>query len=128
MIPMGDQTDSLQLRRDLRARIGRVRRQIDQRLGVVRSSGARLSIWRDYVVRSPLWALLAALIAGLSLASGLRGRKRDEKDGPPFPAEEACRFACWVFEKLRSRFHSPAPATGPNPRPAEAGGGEHGGT
>jgi hypothetical protein len=128
MISICGQTDSLQRRRDLRARIGRVRRRIDHRLGLVRSRGAELRVWRDYVVRSPLVALLAALMVGLSLAAGLRGRKAGEKDGLSFPAEEAYRFARWVFGKLWSRFHSTAAATGRDPRPAEAEGGEHGGT
>ena len=127
MIFPGGQTDSLQLRRDLRVRIGRVRRRIDQRLGRVRSSGAGLNAWRDYVVRSPLLGLLAALMVGLSLASDLRGRKPGERDEAFFPAEEAYRFARWVFGKIWSRFHSAA-ASGPNPRPAEAEGGEHGRT
>jgi hypothetical protein len=127
MISMGGQTDSLQLRRDLRVRIGRVRRRIDQRLGLVRSSGAGWSAWRDRVVRSPLLALLAALMFGLSLASGLRGRKADAKGGPSFPVEEAYRLARWAWGRLRSHFHSTAAAK-PDPRPAEAEGGEHGGT
>jgi hypothetical protein len=121
------QADSLQLRRDLRARIGRVRRRIDQRLGRVRSSGARFSAWRHEVLRSPLLALLAALMFGLSLASGLRGRKAEEKDRLTFPAEEAYRLACWALGKLWSRFHSTA-AAGSGPPPAQAEGGEHGGT
>ena len=128
MISLCGQADSRQLRRDLRARIGRVRRRIDQRLGLVRANGARSSAWRHDVLRSPLLALLAALMVGLSLASGLRGRKANEKDGPSFPIEEAYRLAHWVLGKLWSRFHSSAAAAGPDQPPAEAQGGEHGGT
>ena len=127
MISHCGQADSPQLRRDLRARIGRVRRRIDQRLGLVRSSGARLSAWRHYVVRSPLLTLLAAVLVGLSLAFGLRGRKADEKDGLSLPIEDLYRVARWVLGKLWSRFHSTA-AAGSGPPPAEAEGGEHGGT
>jgi hypothetical protein len=124
---MGGQTGSLQVRRDLRARIGRVRRRIDQRLGRVRSSGARLIAWRDYAVRSPLLAMLAALLAGLSLVAGFRGRKAEKKDERSFPIAEAFGLARWVLAKLWSHFHSTA-ATKPSPRQAEAEGGEHGGT
>jgi hypothetical protein len=127
MISMSSQRDSQQLRRDLRARIARVRRRIDQRLGVVRSSRARWNAWREHAVRSPLLALLAAVTAGLSLASIFRGRKTEKKDGPCFPADDAFRLARWAIGKLWFRFRSRA-ATGSDPRPAEAEGGEHGGT
>ena len=127
MISTSGQTDSRQFRRDLRARIGRLRRRIDQRLGLVRSSQARLSAWREHLVHSPLAALLAAVAAGLALISGLRGRKASRQEGTPFPAEEALRFARWLIGRLWSRFHGTADARS-EPRPAEAEGGTHGGT
>jgi hypothetical protein len=127
MIALSGQTNSRQLRRDLRARIGRLRRRIDQRLGLVHSSQARLSVWREQIVRSPLAALLAAVAAGLALVSGLRGRKANGQNGTPFPAEEALRFARWLIGRLWSRFHGTADAPSES-RPTEAEGGAHGGT
>jgi hypothetical protein len=72
--------------------------------------------------------LLAAVLVGLSLAFGLRGRKADEKDGLSLPIEDLYRVARWVLGKLWSRFHSAAAASGSDLPPTAAEGGEHGRT
>jgi hypothetical protein len=58
--------------RQLRLRIGRLRRRIDRRLGAVGREGRRLVSWRTYVRRYPVYSLLAALGIGLTFARGLR--------------------------------------------------------
>jgi hypothetical protein len=63
------------VKRQLRQRIGRLRRRIDNRL---RSSGRqarRLTSWRTYVTQYPGSAIMAALGAGLALSAGLSGRR-----------------------------------------------------
>lgn len=62
----------LRRKRELRLRIGRARRRIDNRLGAVEDSGRALLSWRTYVVRYPGWALCAALGAGMAASAALR--------------------------------------------------------
>jgi hypothetical protein len=63
----------LQVRkRDLRLRIGRMRRRINNRLHAARREGRRLMSWRQYVVRYPSYAMLAAFSVGLAASGGLR--------------------------------------------------------
>jgi hypothetical protein len=62
----------LRRKRELRLRIGRSRRRIDDRLRATQHRAGQLLSWRTYVVRYPAWALAAALGAGLAASSGLR--------------------------------------------------------
>ena len=62
-------------KRELRLRIGRLRRRLDARARATQRHGARLASWRTYVRRYPGYAVLAALGLGLSASAGLsRGR------------------------------------------------------
>jgi hypothetical protein len=70
-IPLND-NDPLRRKRELRLRIGRSRRRIDDRLRSTQNCAGQLVSWRTYVVRYPAWALAAALGAGLAASSGLR--------------------------------------------------------
>lgn len=58
-------------KRELRLRIGRLRRRIDRRVRSVRHEGGRLASWRTYAKRYPGYAILAALGAGLTASAGL---------------------------------------------------------
>ncbi len=60
-------------KRDLRLRIGRLRRRLDGRVYRTRRHLGRLTSWRTYVRRYPGYALLAALGLGMSVSSTLGG-------------------------------------------------------
>jgi len=62
-------------KRELRLRIGRLRRRIDGRLHAGRREGERLLSWRTYVTRYPAGAILFALGAGLAFSAGLSQRR-----------------------------------------------------
>jgi hypothetical protein len=62
-------TDQLQEKRELRLRIGRMRRRIDARLRAAEAEGKKLASWRTYVSRYPGPAVLAAFGLGLSGAT-----------------------------------------------------------
>jgi len=62
-------------RRELRLRIGRLRRRIDRRIRVVAQEGRRLGSYRTYVRRHPRRALLAALGIGVAAGLALPGRR-----------------------------------------------------
>ena len=64
--------DILCRKRELHLRIGRSRRRIDGRLRAARDEARRLLSWRTYVARYPLWAMAAALGAGMTASSLLR--------------------------------------------------------
>ncbi len=59
-------------KRQLRVRIGRMRRRIDGRIRSARRAGLRLVSWRTYVRRYPAHAVLGAFGIGLAGAAGLR--------------------------------------------------------
>jgi hypothetical protein len=62
-------TDQLQEKRELRLKIGRMRRRIDARLRAAEVEGRKLASWRTYVMRYPGPAVLAAFGLGLSGAT-----------------------------------------------------------
>jgi hypothetical protein len=64
--------DILRRKRELHARIGRSRRRIDGRLRATRDEARQLLSWRTYVARYPLWAMAAAMGAGMTASSLLR--------------------------------------------------------
>jgi len=71
---MPSPAESQHRKRELRLRIGRLRRQIDRRARAVRQEPKRLFSWRSVVRRLPGNAILAAFGLGLSLAAGLSAR------------------------------------------------------
>jgi hypothetical protein len=64
--------DVLCRKRELHLRIGRSRRRIDGRLRATRDQARQLLSWRTYVARYPLWAMAAALGAGMTASSLFR--------------------------------------------------------
>ncbi len=67
-------TETQRRKRELRLRIGRLRRQIDRRIGNARRERQRLVSWRTVVRRMPGNAVLGAFGLGLALAAGLSAR------------------------------------------------------
>jgi hypothetical protein len=63
-------SDIEQRKRELRLRMGRMRRRIDNRLHAVGQQGRRLVSWREYVIRYPSYAMLAAFGVGLAASGG----------------------------------------------------------
>jgi hypothetical protein len=61
--------------RQLRLRIGRLRRRVDRRLRAADDERRRLTSWRTYAVRYPGSAVAVAFGVGLALALGLSGRR-----------------------------------------------------
>ncbi len=59
------------LKRDLRVRIGRLRRRIDLRTHRTTREVQRLASWRTYVKHYPGSAVIGALGVGLALSGGL---------------------------------------------------------
>jgi hypothetical protein len=75
MVSQSLKLDSDRRKRDLRLRIGRLRRRLDARARATQGHAARLVSWKTYVRRWPGLAVLAALGLGLSASAGLgRGR------------------------------------------------------
>ena len=64
-----------QTARDLRLRIGRLRRRIDTRLRATADEGRRLTSWRTYVARYTSSSIAVAFGTGLALAAGLSGTR-----------------------------------------------------
>jgi hypothetical protein len=73
--------DLLQRKRDLRAKIGRLRRRLDGRLHSSRQHARQLLSWRTYVVRYPVWAMAAALGAGIAASTGLKPARLSRRLG-----------------------------------------------
>ena len=64
-----------QIKRQLRRRIGRLRRRIDNRIRGSSREARRLTSWRTYVKHYPASAIMAALGVGLALSAGLSARR-----------------------------------------------------
>lgn len=62
-------------RREIRLRIGRLRRRIDRRVRSTQKEARRLVSWRTYVQSAPGNAILGALGVGLALSAGLSMRR-----------------------------------------------------
>ncbi len=65
-------TDLQHRKRALRLRIGRMRRRINNRLSATGREGRRLVSWREYAIRYPGYALLAAFGVGWAASGGFR--------------------------------------------------------
>ena len=88
--------DDQQQRRQLRLRIARLRRRIDQRLRAASRNGHKLLNWRTYVRRNPGYAAMAALGAGVTLGAGLgRGRLFRWLGGRLLRRAGGGRSRCW---------------------------------
>jgi hypothetical protein len=73
--------DLLQRKRELRAKIGRLRRRLDGRFRDSRDHARLLLSWRTYVVRYPVWAMAAALGAGIAASTGLKPARLSRRLG-----------------------------------------------
>jgi hypothetical protein len=66
-----------QHKRELRMRIGRMRRRINNHLRATGQEGRKLLSWREYVIRYPSYAILAAFGVGLAASRGFRQGQGD---------------------------------------------------
>jgi hypothetical protein len=73
MIDLQANQDDARTARQLRLRIGRLRRRIDGRLRAAADEGRRLTSWRTYVARYTGSSIALAFGAGMALAAGLSG-------------------------------------------------------
>jgi hypothetical protein len=101
-------------KRQLRLRIGRMRRQIDRHVGEADRCGRKLLSWRTYVQRYPGYAALAAFGSGLALSAGLRRGRLQRWLGGRLVGEVAGRFVGLLGAELR-RWWARSP-----PQPTEA--------
>jgi hypothetical protein len=90
-----------QAKRELRLRIGRMRRRIDRRVRGVEARGRELLSWRTYVERYPGYAVLAALGAGLACSAGLRRGRLPQRLGWSLARGAAGRAARLVLSEMR---------------------------
>jgi len=67
--------DPNERKRELRVRIGRLRRRIDHRVRATRDDATRAVSWRTYATRYPGNVLLGAFGLGLALSAGLSARR-----------------------------------------------------
>ena len=108
--------------RELRARIGRLRRRIDGRVHAAGGEVRRLASWRTYVRRWPGNAVLAAFGSGLALAAGLSARRWSRWLGLRLLRGGVDRALRRVGEELQRVWANSSPAS----KPAETDGGDHG--
>jgi hypothetical protein len=88
-------------KRQLRLRIGRMRRQIDRHIVAADRSGRKLLSWRTYAQRYPGYAALAAFGTGLALSVGLKRGRLQWWLGGQLVREVAGRIAGQIGEELR---------------------------
>jgi hypothetical protein len=81
MYPSTSDKELLRRKRELRLRIGRSRRRIDNRLRATRDGARQLLAWQTYVARYPAWALAAALGAGMAASAAFRPARLSRKLG-----------------------------------------------
>jgi hypothetical protein len=100
-------------KRELRLRIGRLRRRMDNRIHAVEKHSRQLFSWRTYVVRYPGWSLLAALSAGMAASAGLRSKPTPQWLGSKLARQAFSQVQHRVWEELK-RFWAESAARSSN--------------
>ena len=106
---MTTDVDQQRTKRELRLRIGRLRRRIDRRVRSVRTQGQRLASWRTYVERYPGYTLLAALGAGLAASAGLGRGGWPALLGRQLARRTAAKAVDLGWEELKGLWAASAP-------------------
>ena len=101
--------DILRRKRELHVRIGRSRRRIDGRLRATKDRAGQLLSWRTYVVRYPVWALAAALGAGMTASNVLRPRRIAGWLGHSLVRQALGEFQRQLWNELRRVWKDPTP-------------------
>jgi len=99
-------------KRDLRLRIGRLRRQIDRRICRTADEAQRLVAWRTYVRRYPGHALTAALGFGLAASAGLSAGRVSRWLGLRLLRQAAQGIADRFWQDLRQIWADSTPEPG----------------
>jgi len=93
-------------KRELRLKIGRMRRRIDARLRATGAEGRKLASWRTYVARYPGPAVLAAFGLGVSGATVFAPRRILRSVGAALLRGSTERMANIIWRKMMSRRQS----------------------
>jgi hypothetical protein len=104
--------------RELRLRIGRLRRRIDRRIRRAGREAERLVSWRTYVRSYPGYAVTAALGVGLAASAGLSPRRLWRWLGLKLLRRSAEGVFGRFWQELRQVWADSAPRSGQ----AQAGG------
>jgi hypothetical protein len=99
-------------KRDLRLRIGRLRRQIDGRIHTLGREGRRLASWRTYVRHRPGCAVTAAFGIGLAASAGLSARRISRWLGLRLLRRAAAGAAGQIWQELKQIWADSAPQSG----------------
>ena len=109
-------------KRELRLRIGRLRRRIDGRIRSVEREGLRLVSWQTYVRRYPGYAVLAALGLGLAASAGPSGGGWSQYLGIQLVRRVIHKAVDCVWQEIKDIWAESKPRS----CAAEAGGAEDG--
>ena len=101
--------------RQLRLRIGRLRRRIDNRLHAAADEGRRLTSWRTYVARYTGSSIAVAFGAGLALAAGLSGPRLLRWIALRSMRQGARGVADGLVSELRAVWHDSRPSSSNEP-------------
>ena len=121
---MARDVESERARRQLRLRIGRLRRRIDGRAHALKKEGRRLTSWRTYVTQYPAYAILAALGVGLTASAGLTSGAWTRWLGLHLFRRAANSTADALVGELRALWDESAPGE----HDTRCDGADHGGT
>ncbi len=111
-MPMSSESanaDPEKQKRDLRLRIGRVRRRIDRDIRAAGRSGRKLLSWRTYVKGVPGAAVLGALGAGLALSAGSSRRWLARWLGMMLMRDASKRFGHVAWDEITEIWKDSAP-------------------
>jgi AcrR family transcriptional regulator len=93
-------------RRELRLKIGRLRRRIDARIRATQTEGRKLASWQTYVTRYPGMAILAAFGLGVSGATMFSSHRLIKGLGRSILQGSADRAIKLMWRELRRHWPS----------------------
>jgi len=120
MSPESTQPDPERQKRDLRLRIGRLRRRIDGRVRAAGQSGRELFSWRTYVKGLPGAAIVGAVGAGMALSAGLSRRRLARWLGFFLIRRASKRFGHVLCKEAEQIWKDSAPDRKPHRKPRGA--------
>ena len=101
--------DTQRAKRELRLRIGRLRRRLDRRVRAAQRETGRLTSWKTYVRRWPGHAVLAALGLGMSASATLGGGRWARLLGMRLVRRVGDQAGNRVWDELRGVWQESAP-------------------
>jgi len=103
------------MKRELRLRIGRLRRRINSRVRSSRRAGRRLMSWQTYVKRYPGHALVAALGFGLAVSAGFAGGRAWRWIGLRLARRTLRKAGHQIWRELGRIWDDSSPVKNPTP-------------